>query len=461
MSRHESQRSVNQDPQYVSRHESQRSIHQEPQYVSRHESQRSLQPPDAHYLSRNESQRSVSQSQPHLARHESQQSLQGSQQGVYVLRRESQRSRLERQGSERSLTGPPQQQLTRHQSHQNVYHQQDPAYLSRYESQPILGQEATRPKSLNYLPRHESHQPLSYHDNRQPHQQVHSPHHHGKSPTSAHPPPQPHLPNISQDEDYLPPYEGGQPLNMSHDQVLPYPLYPNSPQDNHMEGVQHQNGHMQPLTVEVGRHESQRSVSDYPGGSYTSPKYSDDSMIRRSQTHLSHSSSMSAPHPVPEGIEKTKQLNVLLFSSGGRDRQGGPVITFPPHSQDPEFTSQDITTCLRYLSQIPSEESKRRGFTAVVDSRDGSWQNLVTVLGCLKPQFLSINRLYTFVDKNQLSGSFGGHLIYIHRVWLQNRLDQEKFIREVRAASSHLDSAEASDSAGLWKAGTSPVPWNL
>ena len=33
---------------------------------------------------------------------------------------------------------------------------------------------------------------------------------------------------------------------------------------------------------------------------------------------------------------------------------------------------------------IFSEESKRRGFTAIVDSRDGSWQNLVTVLGCLK-----------------------------------------------------------------------------
>ena len=31
-----------------------------------------------------------------------------------------------------------------------------------------------------------------------------------------------------------------------------------------------------------------------------------------------------------------------------------------------------------------SEESKRRGITVVIDSRDGSWSNLVTVLGCLK-----------------------------------------------------------------------------
>ena len=36
-----------------------------------------------------------------------------------------------------------------------------------------------------------------------------------------------------------------------------------------------------------------------------------------------------------------------------------------------------------YIS-VYSEESKRRGFTAIVDSRDGSWQNLVTVLGCLQ-----------------------------------------------------------------------------
>lgn len=31
-----------------------------------------------------------------------------------------------------------------------------------------------------------------------------------------------------------------------------------------------------------------------------------------------------------------------------------------------------------------SEESKKRGFTVILDSRDGSWSNMVTVLGCLK-----------------------------------------------------------------------------
>ena len=44
----------------------------------------------------------------------------------------------------------------------------------------------------------------------------------------------------------------------------------------------------------------------------------------------------------------------------------------------------DIAACLRYLVQIPSDESKRRGFTVIIDSRDGSWSNLVTLLGCLK-----------------------------------------------------------------------------
>ena len=38
-----------------------------------------------------------------------------------------------------------------------------------------------------------------------------------------------------------------------------------------------------------------------------------------------------------------------------------------------------------------SEESKRRGFTAIIDSRDGSWSNLVTVLGCLKVGTQNVN----------------------------------------------------------------------
>ena len=83
----------------------------------------------------------------------------------------------------------------------------------------------------------------------------------------------------------------------------------------------------------------------------------------------------------------------LTHISGGRDRQGGPLLVFPP-CRDEYFMPNDISACLRYLIQIPSDESKRRGFTAIVDSRDGSWSNLVTLLGCLKvrvvPCFLAI-----------------------------------------------------------------------
>ncbi|KAK3083009.1 hypothetical protein FSP39_011505 [Pinctada imbricata] len=200
----------------------------------------------------------------------------------------------------------------------------------------------------------------------------------------------------------------------------------------------------------------------------------------------SRASSVSGLNVVPDGrhVEASQIVDILrkeiAHLTGGRDRQGGPVITFPPHQPKPNFNSSDIIACLKYLAQIPSEESKRRGFTAIVDSRDGSWQNLVTVLGCLKqalgeyikqvlvvkadptldrgsssssfrrdrnspniePQFVSIHRLYTYVDKNQLTGMFGGHLSYRHEEWLQNRLDLEKFIRETRAAMSHLDDSE-------------------
>ncbi|KAL5005801.1 hypothetical protein ScPMuIL_016959 [Solemya velum] len=170
----------------------------------------------------------------------------------------------------------------------------------------------------------------------------------------------------------------------------------------------------------------------------------------------------------------------IVQLTGGRDRQGGPILTFPSHAGKPPFTPEDITACLKYLSLIPSEESRDCGFSVVVDSLDGSWTNLVTLLGCLKqvlgdrlkqvfvvrsqsshdrrssgssfrrdhhgsniePQFVSLHRLQSYLDKNQLTGQFGGLLDYDHSIWLQNRLDLERYVREVRAAMGHLDSSE-------------------
>ncbi|XP_076451161.1 coiled-coil domain-containing protein 141-like [Babylonia areolata] len=175
-----------------------------------------------------------------------------------------------------------------------------------------------------------------------------------------------------------------------------------------------------------------------------------------------------------EHIVSTLQKRLALLT-GGRDRQGGPVITFPASRHQVDFSSQELTTCLRYLAQIPSEESKKRGVTVLIDSRDGSWGNLSFVYGCLmqalsgylkqvvvvqwedarrhsirldnlppdlQPQHVMLEQLQAFIDPNQLTEDLGGSLQYSHSSWLHNRLGVERFLKEAQSMVQHLDTEE-------------------
>ncbi|XP_046554784.1 SEC14 domain and spectrin repeat-containing protein 1-like [Haliotis rubra] len=204
--------------------------------------------------------------------------------------------------------------------------------------------------------------------------------------------------------------------------------------------------------------------------------------VRASRNSLARQSTGSSIYGYLVGgreIEATKILDVLqkgiVILSGGRDPQGGPLITFPANGKRGDFSPTDIATCLKYLAQIPSEEYKRRGFSIVIDSRDGSWSNLVTVLGCLKqslgeylkqvfviqaeydrrnslrrerpsvniePLFVSVPKLHEYIDRAQLTTDIGGFLPYNQKTWLQNRLDLERFLQECQDVVQHLDQEE-------------------
>ena len=45
-------------------------------------------------------------------------------------------------------------------------------------------------------------------------------------------------------------------------------------------------------------------------------------------------------------------IHVCLFT-GGRDRRGGPVLTFPADSVYEQTSLSDIASCLSYLITIP------------------------------------------------------------------------------------------------------------
>ncbi|XP_076827422.1 LOW QUALITY PROTEIN: triple functional domain protein [Brachyhypopomus gauderio] len=166
--------------------------------------------------------------------------------------------------------------------------------------------------------------------------------------------------------------------------------------------------------------------------------------------------------------EELKAIEVLpilkekvAFVSGGRDRRGGPVLTFPARSNHDRIRQEDLRRLVVYLAGIPSEEVSRHGFTVIVDMRgskwdsikpllkilqeslpccihvaliikpDNFWQKQRTNFGSSKFEFetimVSLEGLSKVVDPSQLTADFDGSLDYDHDEWIEVRLAFEEF----------------------------------
>lgn len=81
---------------------------------------------------------------------------------------------------------------------------------------------------------------------------------------------------------------------------------------------------------------------------------------------------------------KAQWLSGSPLISGGRDRHGGAIIVFPSHGEFVEFSYSDVVSVLSYLSQIPEEIVRSRGYTIVVDMRHAWIRYLKTVLKAIQ-----------------------------------------------------------------------------
>ncbi|XP_012946687.1 AT-rich interactive domain-containing protein 1A, partial [Aplysia californica] len=174
---------------------------------------------------------------------------------------------------------------------------------------------------------------------------------------------------------------------------------------------------------------------------------------------------------VREISDVLQQGFVLL--TGGRDTQGGPVVTLPSLQARPDPEMDQLTVCLQYLIQIPSEETKRKGFSVVLDTRQGSWAGLGSLIGCLQhtmgnylkqilvvlhehdrraqqdrpsnsePKFVTVDQLQRYVDPKQLTYDLGGQMQYDHDSWLRIQLRYESFLQDSQAVVEHLDRQES------------------
>ncbi len=71
--------------------------------------------------------------------------------------------------------------------------------------------------------------------------------------------------------------------------------------------------------------------------------------------------------------------SVLIWPAGGKDRRGGPVLTFPARSNHDRIRQEDLRRLIAYLAGIPRyavcqcEHYYATKFVVVIDSGSGSW----------------------------------------------------------------------------------------
>ncbi|XP_076879496.1 guanine nucleotide exchange factor DBS isoform X3 [Brachyhypopomus gauderio] len=174
-------------------------------------------------------------------------------------------------------------------------------------------------------------------------------------------------------------------------------------------------------------------------------------------------------------IEQLHKQFALL--SGGRGRDGAPIITFPEYSAFSELPDEDFVNVVTYLTSIPSLDAASIGFIIIIDRRRDKWStvkaslariagafpgNLQLVLVLRPSRFFhraitdigirlhrddfkmkiimlnSLSDLHGYVDKGQLTCELGGSLQYCHSQWIHHRTAIENFAVTVKTTAQML-----------------------
>uniref|UniRef100_A0A8C0FTC3 non-specific serine/threonine protein kinase n=1 Tax=Bubo bubo TaxID=30461 RepID=A0A8C0FTC3_BUBBB len=166
-------------------------------------------------------------------------------------------------------------------------------------------------------------------------------------------------------------------------------------------------------------------------------------------------------------------LLVKLECDCGRDKRGGPILTFPARSNHDRIRQEDLRRLISYLACIPSEEVCKRGFTVIVDMRGSKWDSIKPLLKILQESFpccihvaliikpdnfwqkqrtnfgsskfefetnmVSLEGLTKVVDPSQLTPEFDGCLEYNHEEWIEIRVAFEDYISNATHMLSRLE----------------------
>uniref|UniRef100_A0A8C1LWR1 MCF.2 cell line derived transforming sequence-like 2 n=1 Tax=Cyprinus carpio TaxID=7962 RepID=A0A8C1LWR1_CYPCA len=175
-------------------------------------------------------------------------------------------------------------------------------------------------------------------------------------------------------------------------------------------------------------------------------------------------------------IEQLHRQFALL--SGGRGKDGSPIITFPEFSGFNEVSDEDFVNVVTYLTTVRTSRFLI-GFIIILDRRKDKWNSAITSLAriagsfpgnlqlvlVLKPSRLlqraiadvsmrlhrddfklkvpivmlnSLSDLHGYIDKGQLTCDLGGTLDYCHSQWIHHRTAIENFALTVKSTAQML-----------------------
>ncbi|NXX91432.1 MCF2L factor, partial [Centropus bengalensis] len=176
-------------------------------------------------------------------------------------------------------------------------------------------------------------------------------------------------------------------------------------------------------------------------------------------------------------IEQLHRQFAIL--SGGRGKDGAPIITFPEFAGFSDIPDEDFLNVVTYLTSIPSLEAASIGFIIIIDRRRDKWSavkaSLTRIAGAfpgnlqlvfvLRPsRFIqraiadigiklyrddfkmkvpiimlnSVSDLHGYIDKSQLTRELGGTLEYGHNQWIHHRTAIENFAMTVKTTAQML-----------------------
>ncbi|KAM4887813.1 putative guanine nucleotide exchange factor MCF2L2 isoform 2-T2 [Thomomys bottae] len=176
-------------------------------------------------------------------------------------------------------------------------------------------------------------------------------------------------------------------------------------------------------------------------------------------------------------IEQLHQPFAIL--SGGRGKDGAPIITFPEFVGFKHIPEEDFLNVMTYLTSIPSMEAASIGFIIVIDRRRDKWNSIkaslmriavafpgnLQLIFILRPsRFIqktftdigikyyrdefnmkvpiimlnSVSDLHGYIDKSQLTEELGGTLEYRHSQWINHRTAIENFALTLKTTAQML-----------------------